>query len=201
MKGSSFEGGFRVPAIAWWPGHIKPGTVNTDMWSHMDWWPTFAKLAGLEPPPHDWKDNDGKPIIFDGIDLSDSLLGAGPGKRDYFIYFNDQSFGGIRVKNYKTLYTAKDTWLGQEQSLKIPALYDLWWDPGEQYDIVFNGAAPTRGDFKTSPGRYSGQDNGWIGLYVTPVQTRFWEELKTHPNIPYKPFGAGAYEMIPPEYR
>lgn len=77
--------------------------------------------------------------------MSDSLLGTGPGKRDYFIYFNDQSFGGIRVKNYKALYTAKDTWLGQDQNLKIPALYDLWWDPGEQYDIVFNGAAPTRG--------------------------------------------------------
>jgi arylsulfatase len=27
----------------------------------MDWWPTFGKLAGLEAPPHDWKDNDGKP--------------------------------------------------------------------------------------------------------------------------------------------
>lgn len=201
MKGSSFEGGFRVPAIAWWPGHIKGGQVNMDMFSHMDWWPTFGKLAGLEAPPHDWKDNDGKPIIFDGIDLSDSLLGTGPGKRDYFIYFNDQTFGGLRVKNYKTLYTAKDTWLGQDQSLKIPAVYDLWWDPGEQYDIIFNGAAPTRGDLKTSPGRYSGQDNGWIGLYVTPIQTQFWDELKTHPNIPYKPFGAGAYEDIPLEFR
>ena len=50
-----------------------------------------------------------KPIIFDGIDLSESLLGTGPGKRDSFIYFNDMSFGGIRVKNYKTLYNAKDT--------------------------------------------------------------------------------------------
>ncbi|MGA7455834.1 MAG: hypothetical protein WBW51_00700, partial [Methyloceanibacter sp.] len=60
---------------------------------------------------------------------------------------------------------------------------------------------PTRGDFKTSPGSYSGQDNGWIGLYITPVQTQFWDELKTHPNIPYKPFGAGAYEDIPPAYR
>ena len=46
-------------------------------------------------------------------------------------YFNDQTFGGLRVKNYKTLYTAKDTWLGQDQSLKVPAVYDLWWDPGE----------------------------------------------------------------------
>ncbi len=48
-KGSSYEGGFRVPAIAWWPGHVKAGTVNMDIWSHMDWWPTVAKLAGLEP--------------------------------------------------------------------------------------------------------------------------------------------------------
>src|SRR4029079_13204432 len=201
MKGSSFEGGFRVPAIAWWPGHIKPGTVNMDMWSHMDWWPTFAKLAGLEPPPHDWKDNDGNPIIFDGIDLSESLLGTRPGKRDNFIYFNDQSFGGVRVKNFKALYTAKDTWLGQEQYLKIPALYDLWWDPGENYDIVFNGAAPTRGDFKTSPGRYAGQDNGWIGLYLNPLTDAFWAEMKSNPNIPYKPFGAGSYEAIPPADR
>jgi arylsulfatase len=201
MKGSSFEGGFRVPAIAWWPGKIKPGSLNTDIFSHMDWWPTFAKLAGLEPPPHDWKDNDGKPIIFDGIELTDSLFATGPGKREAFIYFNDQSFGGVRVRNYKSLYTAKDTWLGPDLSLKIPAVYDLWWDPGEQYDIVFNGAAPTRGDLKTSPGRYSGEDNGWIGLYITPVMDQFWDELKTHPNIPYKPFGAGSWETIPPEYR
>jgi arylsulfatase len=167
----------------------------------MDWWPTFGKLAGLEPPPRQWKDNNGDPIIFDGVDLSESLLGTGPGKRETFVYFNDQSFGGIRVKNYKALFTAKDTWLGQEQALKIPAIYDLWWDPGENYDIVFNGAAPTRGDFKTSPGRYSGQDNGWIGLYINPVMEAFWDEIKTHPNIPYKPFGAGSYEAIPPAYR
>ena len=66
------EGSF-TQAIAWWPRHIEPGTVNMDMWSHMDWWPTFAKLAGLEPPPHDWKDNEGNPTVFDGIDLSKSL--------------------------------------------------------------------------------------------------------------------------------
>lgn len=157
-KGSSYEGGFRVPALAWWPGHIKPGSINMDMWSHMDWWPTIGKLAGLTPPPHDWKDNNGSP-------------------------------------------NAKDTWLGPELGLKIPALYDLWQDPGEQYDIVFNGAAPTAGELKTSPGRYSGQDNGWIGLYITPVTDQFWGEMKTHPNIPYKPFGAGSFLSIPEQYR
>jgi len=30
MKGSAYEGGFRVPAIAWWPGKIRPGTVATE---------------------------------------------------------------------------------------------------------------------------------------------------------------------------
>ncbi len=54
---------------------------------------------------------------------------------------------------------------------------------------------------KTSPGRYAGQDNGWIGLYINPVMDEFWEEVKANPNIPYKPFGAGSYEAIPPAYR
>jgi arylsulfatase len=175
MKGSSFEGGFRVPAIAWWPGKVKAGTVNTDMWSHMDWWPTFAKLAGLEPPPHQWKDNNGDPIIFDGVDLSESLLGTGPGKRETFVYFNDQSFGGIRVKNYKALFTAKDTWLGQEQALKIPAIYDLWWDPGENYDIVTlfrPGQWLDRPLYQSGDGRVLGRSSRRIRTFPTSRSAR-----------------------------
>lgn len=200
MKGSSFEGGFRVPAIAWWPGKVKPGSVNMDMFSHMDWWPTFARLAGAAPPPKKWKDNSGNPIIFDGIDLSDSLLGKGPGKREMFAYFNGQTFGGMRVKQYKMLFTAKDTWMGPELLLKFPAVYNLQWDPGEQYDMAFNGAAPTR-SVTTSPGRYTGQDNGWVGVYINPYLIEFFEDLKTHPNVPYKPWGEGLHEIIPPAHR
>jgi arylsulfatase A-like enzyme len=199
-KGTPFEGGFRVPALAWWPGHIKPGTVNTDMFSHMDWWPTFAALIGQQPPPHDWKDNEGKPIIFDGIDLSDSLLGKGPGKRENFLFFTSQVFAGVRVKNFKGLLTAKDTWLGPSRPLKAFAVYDLYWDPREQFDMAFNGAMPTGGN-QTSPGRYSGQDNGWLGLYFGPLIIQFFEELKTHPNVPYTPAGEGFDQAIPPEYK
>ncbi len=56
-------------------------------------------------------------------------------------------------------------------------------------------------ELKTSSGRYSGQDNRWFGLYITPVTDRLWDELKTHPNIRYKPFGAGSFLTIPEEYR
>lgn len=192
MKGTSFEGGFRVPAIVRWPGHIKPGTVANEMMSHMDWWPSFVKLAGGTPPTRIWKDNNGKGIIFDGVDNSDYILGKGHSNRDHFIYINDLAFGGIRVNNFKLLYTAKDTWLGPDLNLAFPALYNLWWDPGEQYDIAFNGAAPTRGDLKTSPGRFSGSDHGWCIILTQPYLEQFFGELIHYPNRPTKPTGASG---------
>ena len=160
------------------------------MWSHMDWWPTFAKLAGLEPPPREWKDNNGSPIIFDGIDLSESLLGTDPGKRDTFVFFNDQSFGGIRVKNYKALYTAKDTWLGPQQNLgAIGSAYNLTMDPFEKYDMIFNGAMSTRMPTQ-SPGKYAGQDNGWLMALIVPVVMEFNKSIVEFPSMKRVPGGA-----------
>jgi len=47
VKGDSFEGGVRVPGIAFWPGKIKPGTTSSELIHMSDWYPTFAELAGL----------------------------------------------------------------------------------------------------------------------------------------------------------
>jgi arylsulfatase A-like enzyme len=196
MKGTAFEGGFRCPAMAWWPGHIKPGSVANDIMSHLDWWPTFVKLAGGTPPPHIWKDNKGKAIVFDGIDNSDYILGQGPSKRDHFFYVNDLSFGGIRVTNFKCLFTAKDTWLGPELNLDFPAIYNLYWDPGENYDMMFRGAAPTRGDLRTSPGRYSGEDHGWAVSLFQPYMFQFFGELAQYPNRPTKPAAGSGSQLV-----
>jgi arylsulfatase A-like enzyme len=196
MKGSSYEGGYRVPAMAWWPGHIKPGTTANQMMSHMDWWPTFVKLAGGTPPNRIFKDNNGKDIVFDGVENSDFILGKGPSNRDHFFYVTDLAFGGLRVNNFKLLYTAKDTWLGPNLNLAFPALYNLWWDPGEQYDAVFNGAAPTRGDLKTSPGRFSGEDHGWIVELSQPYFDQFFSELMTCPNRPTLPTAGSMSELV-----
>lgn len=196
MKGTSFEGGFRCPAIAWWPGHIKSGSVVHQMMSHMDWWPTFVKLAGGTPPTHIWKNNEGKNIVFDGLDNSDFILGKGASKRNSFIYINDLNFGGIRVDNFKVLFTAKDTWLGPQLNLEFPALYNLWWDPGEAHDAIFNGAAPTRGDLKTSPGRFSGNDHGWINILIQPYMAQFFEDLARYPNRPTLPTAGSVSEII-----
>ncbi len=45
-KGTVFEGGFRVPCIVRWPGHIKPGTVQNGIFSGLDWFPTLLAAAG-----------------------------------------------------------------------------------------------------------------------------------------------------------
>jgi arylsulfatase A-like enzyme len=48
-KGTVFEGGFRVPCIARWPGKIKPGSVENGIFSGLDWLPTLAAAAGTSP--------------------------------------------------------------------------------------------------------------------------------------------------------
>jgi len=74
---------------------------------------------------------------------------------------------------WKFIYTAKDSWLGPTQNLgSVPALYNLTMDPYEKYDMIFNGAAPMRA-LSTSPGKYSGEDNGWTGALLGMALSRF----------------------------
>lgn len=116
------------------------------------------------------------------------------------------AFGGLRVANYKVLYTAKDTWLVPNLNLTFPTVYNLWWDPGEQYDMMFNGAAPTRGDLSTSPGRFAGADHGWICTLIQPYMDQYFSELLTCPNRPTLPTAGSAFQLVdavnnPPELR
>ena len=46
QKGSAWEGGYRVPQVVRWPGHIKPGTLKTELFASLDWLPTFVDIAG-----------------------------------------------------------------------------------------------------------------------------------------------------------
>lgn len=116
-------------------------------------------------------------MIFDGVDQTDLFLGKGSSKRDSFIYFEDLDFGGIRVGNYKTIYTQRDTWLGYKKDKNIPALYNLQWDPQEQHDIFFS---PDSGD------------RMWRVIYNNnKVVDTFLKETSDIPNRP--PAGAGDY--------
>jgi len=209
-KGSPFEGGWRVPGIMWWPGHIPAGAHYDEMMSHVDAWSTLAAMAGITPPPHgEMQDNNGKPIYFDSIDNSAYILGkAQHSARNSWVYIDGEAFQGARADvggdpnepwvhiAWKYLYTAKDSWLGSEANLgAIGATYNLTMDPYEKYDMTFNGAAPTR-VLSSSPGKYSGQDNGWVLSLIEPVIIDFDKSIIKYPNIKRYPGGA-SNDLVP----
>jgi len=208
-KGTPFEGGWRCPGIMWWPDHVPAGAQYHEMMSHIDCWATLAAMGGLEPPPHDWVGNDGRPIYFDSIDNSAYILGkADHSARTSWIYIDGESFNVVRADiggdpnepwlhiAWKYLYTAKDSWFGSLANLgAIGALYNLTMDPFEKYDMIFNGAAPTR-VLSSSPGKYAGEDNGWVLSLVYPPLLAFDQSIMKYPNIQRYPGGAST-DLIP----
>jgi arylsulfatase A-like enzyme len=208
-KGTPFEGGWRVPGIMWWPGHIPAGRTYNEMMSHIDGWATLAAMVGLTPPPHDWVGNDGKPIYFDSIDNSAYILGTEPhSARTSWVYIDGEEFYGVRADiggdptepwlhiAWKYLYTAKDSWLGVTANLgAIGAIYNLTMDPYEKYDMTFNGAASTR-VLSSSPGKWSGEDNGWALSLLEPVILGFDKSILKYPNLKRSPGGA-SNDLVP----
>ena len=152
-KGTVREGGARVPALAWWPGKIKPNSWNYDILGSLDFMATLANLAGVSLPE---VDRDGKPTIFDSFDMTDVLLGTGKSKRNSWFYFteNELSPGAVRVGRFKACFNLRGDngqatgglavdsnlgWKGAESYVAtVPQIFDLWADPQERYDIFMN---------------------------------------------------------------
>ncbi|XP_016067149.1 PREDICTED: arylsulfatase A [Miniopterus natalensis] len=145
-KGTTFEGGVREPALAFWPGHIIPG-VTHEMASSLDLLPTLATLAGA-PLPN---------ITLDGFDLSGLLLGTGKSPRQtMFFYpaFPDELRGvfAVRSGKYKAHFftqgsahsdTTADPACHASSPLtghEPPLLFDLSEDPGENYNLLGSGS-------------------------------------------------------------
>jgi arylsulfatase A-like enzyme len=137
-KGSTWEGGFRVPALIRWPGVVKEGTVINDIFSHQDWLPTLLAAAG-EPDinaklqqGHRVGDKTFK-VHIDGFDQSDVLAGKGPGKRENIFYFDDNAnFNAIRWNDWKIHFALQmEGWGGPRESLNFPRVVNLRTDPYE----------------------------------------------------------------------
>jgi arylsulfatase A-like enzyme len=126
-KGGTWEGGYRVPGIAQWPGKIKPG-ITREMASGMDLFNTCLKLAGAAVP------ND-RPI--DGVDLSPILFGSGKNNRAvHFYYLGDEPFG-VRKGNFKAHFITHDGYAKTEpEKHNPPLLFNLSEDPSERFDVA-----------------------------------------------------------------
>jgi arylsulfatase A-like enzyme len=126
-KGSTWEGGMRVPGLAWWPGKIKP-SVCRDVACTMDLFTTCAKLGGATIP---------QDRVVDGRDITPLLLGTGGVERDIFCYYRGQRLYAARVGAWKAHFITQPAY-GPEKPVthEVPELYNLEEDPGEIRNVA-----------------------------------------------------------------
>ena len=127
-KGTSYEGGVRVPAIFWWPGKVEPGTVS-QLGSTLDLLPTAAKLAGSELPGD---------RVYDGYDLTGVFSGEGNSPRNEMIYYHSTRIFAARKGDYKLHFYQNNPagYPEKMERLAVKRLYNLQHDPAEQYDVA-----------------------------------------------------------------
>ncbi|XP_039617446.1 arylsulfatase A [Polypterus senegalus] len=143
-KGTTYEGGMREPAIAYWPGKIQPG-VTHELASTLDLLPTIAALVKTKLPK----------VQLDGYDMGDILFRQSMGKRKTMFYYpvdpsEKLSVFAVRYGKYKAHYFTRgaahsDTTPDHDCHLSAflkahdpPLLFDLESDPSENYNLVNN---------------------------------------------------------------
>uniref|UniRef100_A0A8C7XC81 Galactosamine (N-acetyl)-6-sulfatase n=1 Tax=Oryzias sinensis TaxID=183150 RepID=A0A8C7XC81_9TELE len=147
-KETTFEGGMREPAIAWWPGRIKGGTVSFQPANVMDLFTTSLALAGIGPPGD---------RMLDGLDLTPVLFNHSHTLQSRPIFFyRGNELMAVRLGQYKAHYwTWSNSWEefkqgvnfcpGQEvagvttheqkEHTQQPIIFHLGRDPGEKYPL------------------------------------------------------------------
>jgi arylsulfatase A-like enzyme len=137
-KGTTWEGGFRVPCVARWPGVIKPNTIVNDIASHEDWAPTFLAAAGVPDVKQQlltgYKSDDKTfKVHLDAYDMTDLVSGKGPGQRKEIFYFDDSgSLNAFRYGDWKITFATKDSWWADVAKPRtVPLVVNLRQDPFE----------------------------------------------------------------------
>jgi len=137
-KGTVMEGGFRVPAIIRWPGHIPADSIQNGIFSGLDWLPTFLDaagnkqindqlLAGVKIGDRTYKNH------LDGYDQMDAITGKGPSVRREIFYFGESTLGAVRIDDFKYRFIDQPKgWIGDKTHPDMPILTNLRLDPYER---------------------------------------------------------------------
>src|SRR5215216_4754663 len=144
-KGTIFEGGFRVPCILRWPGHVPADSVQNGIFSGMDWFPTFLAAAGnanitdqllkgVKLGDRTYKNH------LDGYNQTPAITGKGPSARHEIFYLGESTVGAVRIDDYKYRFIDQPRgWLGEKTHVDIPYLINLRLDPFERQGWPNNG--------------------------------------------------------------
>ena len=179
-KGTTWEGGMRIPMIMRWPGVIKPGTIMNDIMSLIDWMPTLVAVAGepnvVEKLQNGYEANGRKfKIHADGYNFLPYFKGeAKKGPREEIFYFGQGGeLNAVRWNDWKANFAGVDGNIatGVRKVTNWPILVNLRADPYEQ--MPFHSAMYLRW--------YA--DNIWL---FVPVQQKLKGFLSTISQYPFQ---------------
>ena len=144
-KGTVLEGGFRVPAILRWPGHVPVDSVQNGIFSGLDWLPTFVAAAGNPNITEELL--KGKTIgdrnyknHLDGYNQMATITGKGPSARHEIFYLGESTVGAVRIDDYKYRFIDQPAgWLGEKTHPDVPYITNLRLDPFERTGWPNNG--------------------------------------------------------------
>ncbi len=127
-KATTWDGGVRVPCIAWQPRTVPPARTSAQVGSMLDLLPTFAAMAGVAPPPG---------VALDGEDLSACFRGEALMRERTLFYWNASELCAVRRGPWKLHRVTQTAELRSETTRHAePLLFHLEHDPSEKYDVA-----------------------------------------------------------------
>jgi arylsulfatase A-like enzyme len=180
-KGTTWEGGFRVPAVVRWPGVIEPGTVYNDIISQEDWLPTLLHAAGqpgiVDMVKEGYRSGSKEfRVHLDGFDFLPYFRGeVDRGPREQIIYFSQGGeLNAVRYENWKIHFAQQQGNIATatREVTGWPAIVNLRADPYE------------KAMFEADMGYLRWYaDNMWI---FVPIQQVLKDFLATIPDYPFQ---------------
>ncbi len=173
-KGSTYEGGVRVPMVARWQGVIPEGRVLEEWTSHLDFLPTFASLSGAPLPS--------KPL--DGMNASSLLTGRQEKlDRGVILYFQGWDLQCARWGDWKLHIARYNTpWFypappGGRHTIRLatPELYNIAEDPMECYDVASRNPRIVA--------KILAEVEGQLGSFTEKLH-RAYQEIESRPGVP-----------------
>jgi len=189
-KLTTWEGGMRAPMLIRWPGHVKAGTNPDQIFSSLDWVPTFVDIAGgpsgdgLKKQIEAGKYPGIIKTTLDGYDQRAYLEGKADSARDHFFYYTGAQPSAVRYKNWKFYYTmvssnALDSF-NDASTYHWTQLNNLKRDPFERTVASAEGSLLAYGGALASPSTAFIYD--WNML---PIGQLLWlKELETYREFP-----------------
>src|SRR5215813_3603106 len=191
QKGEAWEGGYRAPMVVRWSGHIKPGTVHSQLFAALDWLPTLVDIAG-GPKGNALRDQieaGQYPRIvkttLDGFDQREYLEGTSKtSARDHFFYFSGATPSAVRYKNWKMYYTMSQPgpsgWIMPLTPFHFTLVQNIKRDPFEQAVGIDQKTAMSLGGALSGP--VTAMQYDWNML---PIGQQLWlRHLETFEKFP-----------------